>query len=111
MGPPRASGYKAQAEKSVDNMLLALEAAGAGITDVVSTRVLVASNQQADLVTAWEVVHAAFGDRACRAPSWASRSWATVIDSVEIESSPRDRPRLTRNICNDVCRAEIDRKR
>ncbi|MFJ6538937.1 RidA family protein [Paenarthrobacter sp. NPDC091711] len=54
--------YKAQAEKSVENMLLALDAAGAGIGDVVSTRVLVASARQADLVTAWEVVRAAFGD-------------------------------------------------
>ncbi|WP_159704402.1 RidA family protein [Arthrobacter sp. 18067] len=54
--------YKAQAEKSVENMVLALEAAGAGIGDVVSTRVLVASTQQADLVAAWDVVRAAFGD-------------------------------------------------
>lgn len=48
--------------KAIENMHLALEAAGAGIQDVVSTRVLVASTQQADLVAAWEVVRAAFGD-------------------------------------------------
>ncbi|MEV4953388.1 RidA family protein [Paenarthrobacter nitroguajacolicus] len=54
--------YKAQAEKAIENMLLALESAGAGIQDVVSTRVLVASTQQADLVAAWEVVRAALGD-------------------------------------------------
>ena len=36
--------------------------AGAALTDVVSTRVLVASSQQADLVAAWEVVRDAFGD-------------------------------------------------
>ncbi|MGO4146083.1 RidA family protein [Paenarthrobacter sp. YAF11_1] len=54
--------YRAQAEKSVENMLLALDAAGAGIGDVISTRVLVASAQQSDLVAAWEVVRAAFGD-------------------------------------------------
>ncbi|NWL33001.1 RidA family protein [Paenarthrobacter nitroguajacolicus] len=54
--------YKAQAAKAVENMCLALEAAGAGIGDVISTRVLVASTQQADLVAAWEVVRAAFGD-------------------------------------------------
>lgn len=54
--------YKAQAEKAIENMHLALEAAGAGIQDVISTRVLVASTQQADLVAAWEVVRQAFGD-------------------------------------------------
>lgn len=54
--------YQAQAEKAIENLHLALEAAGAEITDVISTRVLVASTKQADLVTAWEVVHAAFGD-------------------------------------------------
>ena len=37
-------------------------AAGAGLHDVVSTRVLVASARQSDLVTAWEVVRDAFGD-------------------------------------------------
>ncbi|MET3903464.1 RidA family protein [Paenarthrobacter sp. 4246] len=55
--------YKAQAEKAIENMRLVLEAAGAGIGDVISTRVLVASAQQADLITAWDVVRAAFGDR------------------------------------------------
>ncbi len=40
----------------------ALEAAGAGIEDVISTRVLVASSNRSDLVAAWEVVHGAFGD-------------------------------------------------
>lgn len=54
--------YAAQAEKSIENMRLALEAAGAGIKDVISTRVLVASTDQADLVTAWEAVREAFGD-------------------------------------------------
>lgn len=43
-------------------MTIALRAAGAEITDVISTRVLVASTRQADLVTAWEVVRGAFGD-------------------------------------------------
>jgi hypothetical protein len=33
-----------------------------GITDVISTRVLVASTHQADLVTAWNVVREAFGE-------------------------------------------------
>jgi enamine deaminase RidA (YjgF/YER057c/UK114 family) len=43
-------------------MTVALAEAGAGLEDVISTRVLVASSRQADLVTAWEVVRSAFGD-------------------------------------------------
>jgi enamine deaminase RidA (YjgF/YER057c/UK114 family) len=54
--------YAAQAASCIENLRTALAAAGAGITDVISTRVLVASTRQADLVTAWEVVRDAFGD-------------------------------------------------
>lgn len=54
--------YAAQATRCVENMVVALEAAGATLTDVISTRVLVASSAQADLVTAWDVVREAFGD-------------------------------------------------
>jgi len=54
--------YAAQAAKCVENMTIALAEAGATITDVISTRVLVASSTQADLVAAWEVVRDAFGD-------------------------------------------------
>jgi len=53
--------YAAQARKCVTNMSTALAAAGASLTDVVATRVLVASSDQADLVAAWEVVRDAFG--------------------------------------------------
>lgn len=54
--------YRVQAAKAVENMRVALEAAGASVENVISTRVLVASSDQADLVAAWEVVRAAFGD-------------------------------------------------
>lgn len=54
--------YAAQAASCIENMKVALTAAGAGIENVISTRVLVASSSQADLVTAWEVVRDAFGD-------------------------------------------------
>ncbi|PVE91666.1 RidA family protein [Microbacterium sp. TPD7012] len=54
--------YAAQAAKCVQTLNEALKAAGAGLTDVISTRVLVASSDQADLVDAWDVVHAAFGE-------------------------------------------------
>ncbi|MFJ6531021.1 RidA family protein [Microbacterium sp. NPDC091662] len=53
--------YAAQAAKCVETLKGALDVAGATITDVISTRVLVASSAQADLVTAWDVIHAAFG--------------------------------------------------
>ncbi|MGX5359138.1 RidA family protein [Kocuria sp. KH4] len=54
--------YAGQAVKCIENMTIALSAAGAALEDVISTRVLVASNQQADLVSAWSVVRDAFGD-------------------------------------------------
>lgn len=53
--------YAAQAAQCMKTLTEALEAAGARLTDVISTRVLVASSDQADLVEAWDVVHAAFG--------------------------------------------------
>ncbi|OSM42291.1 RidA family protein [Nesterenkonia sp. PF2B19] len=54
--------YAGQAAACVATMEDALAAAGARIDDVLSTRVLVASSSQADLVAAWEVVRDAFGD-------------------------------------------------
>lgn len=54
--------YAAQAARCVETLSTALEAAGATLTDIIGTRVLVASVDRADLVTAWDVVHTAFGD-------------------------------------------------
>ncbi|MDF2508615.1 MAG: enamine deaminase RidA [Microbacterium sp.] len=54
--------YAAQAARCIETLQGALEVAGATLTDVISTRVLVASSAQSDLVDAWDVVHAAFGD-------------------------------------------------
>lgn len=53
--------YAAQAAKAMENLVIALAAAGAGLGDVLSTRVLVASARQGDLVEAWTVVRDAFG--------------------------------------------------
>lgn len=50
-----------QAARCVENLRAALADAGAELTDVISTRVLVASDRQADLVSAWEIVRDAFG--------------------------------------------------
>ncbi len=54
--------YARQAGACIETMKAALAAAGAGLEDVISTRVLVASSRQADLVAAWEAVRDAFGD-------------------------------------------------
>ncbi|NUS54965.1 MAG: RidA family protein [Streptomycetaceae bacterium] len=54
--------YAGQAAKALENMRTALADAGASLHDVISTRVLVASQRQQDLVKAWEVVRDAFGD-------------------------------------------------
>lgn len=52
----------AQAEQVMANLVTTLQAAGAQLTDVVKTTVYVASPHRADLVAAWTVVRAAFGD-------------------------------------------------
>ncbi|TKK91473.1 RidA family protein [Herbidospora galbida] len=54
--------YAGQAAKALENMQIALTDAGASLHDVISTRVLVASGRRQDLVTAWKVVRAFFGD-------------------------------------------------
>ena len=54
--------YAGQAAKVIENLRIALADSGASMTDVIMTRVLVASSRQPDLVTAWEVVREAFGD-------------------------------------------------
>jgi len=51
-----------QTEKVMANLATALNAAGAGITDVVKTTIYVASDQREDLLAAWNVISAAFGD-------------------------------------------------
>ncbi|KQM59371.1 RidA family protein [Agreia sp. Leaf210] len=52
----------AQARLCMQNLETALAAAGANLDDVLSTRVLVATTRQPDLVVAWDVVREAFGD-------------------------------------------------
>ena len=50
------------ARQVMANLVTALQAAGAQLTDVVRTTVFVASARQGDLGTAWNVVRAAFAD-------------------------------------------------
>ena len=60
-GTTAATGdYASQAAKAFDNMRIALADAGASVEDVLSTRVLVASGRQQDLVAAWEVIRDSF---------------------------------------------------
>lgn len=62
-GSTAATGdYAGQAAKAIENMRTALADAGASLEDVLSTKVLVASARQEDLVAAWEVVRDSFGD-------------------------------------------------
>jgi enamine deaminase RidA (YjgF/YER057c/UK114 family) len=54
--------YAGQAAKVIENLRVALADSGASLNDVIMTRVLVASEQRGDLVTAWQAVREAFGD-------------------------------------------------
>ena len=67
-------------------METALAEAGASLTDVISTRVLVATTRREDLVEAWEVIRAAFGDH--DAPSTLTGVTVLGYDDqlVEIEA-------------------------
>ena len=51
-----------QARQVMANLATALEAAGAGVGDVLKTTVYVATTDRAELHAAWEVVRSAFGD-------------------------------------------------
>jgi len=50
-----AGDYAGQAHQVMRNLVTALQEAGASLTDVAKTTVYVASTQQQDLVTAWNV--------------------------------------------------------
>ena len=51
-----------QAQQVMANLTEALAAAGATLTDVLKTTVYVASGDRCDLLAAWDVVRAAFGE-------------------------------------------------
>jgi enamine deaminase RidA (YjgF/YER057c/UK114 family) len=50
-----------QAKRAVQNLQIALEAAGVGLQHVVKTTIYVATFDQADLGAAWTVIRRAFG--------------------------------------------------
>jgi enamine deaminase RidA (YjgF/YER057c/UK114 family) len=51
-----------QARQVMANLVEALAGAGAELTDVLKTTVFVATTDRSDLVAAWDVVRAAFGE-------------------------------------------------
>jgi len=53
---------RGQARQVMANLATTLQATGAELSDVVKTTVYVASTDRADLVSAWEVISADFGD-------------------------------------------------
>jgi enamine deaminase RidA (YjgF/YER057c/UK114 family) len=54
---------RGQARQVMDNLEVALAAAGAALDDVVRTTVYVASTNRSDLTAVWDVVRARFGDQ------------------------------------------------
>lgn len=59
---PDFSDYEIQAKLCVENLKEALRESGASLEDVAYTRVLVASQNRSDLVTAWETIRKEFAD-------------------------------------------------
>lgn len=59
---PHLNDYELQAKLCVENLKEALKDCGANLEDVVYTRVIVASQNQADLVTAWDAIRKEFGN-------------------------------------------------
>ena len=55
-------GVAEQAAAVMANLTVALEEAGCSLSDVLKSTVYVASADRADLVAAWDVVRASFGD-------------------------------------------------
>lgn len=52
----------AQMQRALENLSMALSAAGCGLRDVLKTTVYVAARDRADLMAAWSEVEAAFAD-------------------------------------------------
>lgn len=59
---PHHNDYALQAKLCVENLKEALKESGASLHDVVYTRVLVASQNRDDLVTAWRIIRTEFGE-------------------------------------------------
>jgi enamine deaminase RidA (YjgF/YER057c/UK114 family) len=78
--------YIKQAELAVANLRTALQAAGAGFSDVVKSTVYVASAEQRDLVAVWNVVRAAFGEHDAPSTLLGVAALGYLSQLVEIEA-------------------------
>ncbi|WP_175987339.1 RidA family protein [Bacillus sp. Marseille-Q1617] len=59
---PHPSTYEQQAKLCVENLKEVLKEADASLTDIVYTRVLVASGNRSDLVASWRAIREEFDD-------------------------------------------------
>jgi enamine deaminase RidA (YjgF/YER057c/UK114 family) len=82
----------AQARRVMANLSVVLRESGCSLTDVVRTTVYVASDEQPDLVAAWEVVRAAFGewDPPSTLLGVATLGWTGQLVEVEATAVRRD---------------------
>ena len=84
----------AQAQQAMANLAVALNAAGAELTDVAKTTVFVASSSRADLVSAWEVIRDAFGDHDAPSTLLGVATLGYPGQLVEVEAVAVTRGRL-----------------
>jgi enamine deaminase RidA (YjgF/YER057c/UK114 family) len=75
-----------QARQVVANLVEALHAAGAELTDVAKITVYVASKWREDLVKVWEIVHAAFGEHDAPSTLLGVASLGYPEQMVEVEA-------------------------
>ncbi|MEU7004233.1 RidA family protein [Nonomuraea sp. NPDC046570] len=61
-GTVAVGDFAGQTHQVMRNLVVALDSAGASLTDIVKTTVYVASSNQADLVEAWTVYKSYMGD-------------------------------------------------
>ncbi|MEH7113968.1 RidA family protein [Neobacillus niacini] len=59
---PESRNVELQAKLCVENLKAALKECGATLEDIAYTRILVATQNQSDLVIAWEAIREEFGD-------------------------------------------------
>ncbi|WP_163513727.1 RidA family protein [Fodinicola acaciae] len=84
--------YAAQARQVMRNLQVALADAGAELTDIAKTTVYVASNDQKDLVTAWQVVRDFLGDHDVPSTLLGVAQLGYANQLVEVEAVAAVRP-------------------
>jgi enamine deaminase RidA (YjgF/YER057c/UK114 family) len=82
----------AQAERVMTNLVEALAASGCTLADVAKSTVYVASADRGDLVDAWQVVRAAFGDHDAPSTLLGVAMLGYADQLVEVEAVAVSRP-------------------